>query len=131
MTLTGGRAMDDQLRARLVGYLDRADAFASGEIPEAVREWLLWLAIERFAAGATYLVVGVAAGLLACLCTRYCRTGGVMDQPCPPCVIGQAVLYPIALLCLLNGGYWTLQGVKVVAAPRAVVVEELAGLSRR
>lgn len=122
--------MNDQLRDKLIRYLDALEAatqkagdFASAEIPEAIREYLMWLTIERFAFAIAF-TIPVIVWLIV-----HGRIKAAMAK------LDKYDLAPVGLFYwmarvgiyafLIGTLHWGLAGVKVVIAPRVVIVEEI------
>lgn len=148
--------MNPELQAKLVTYLDglekgaaKVGEFAEREIPETIREWLLWLAIERFTYAALFLVGSVAAWFLIRWCARLSyqewekyiddwkqRTDRKPDYRCLDhsnwngwlaLTVAQWVT---ALLLSVGTIVWGLEATKVIVSPRVVIVEKAAELTR-
>ena len=141
--------MSDELQKKLLSYLDvleagakKAGEFAQTEIPEAVREWLTWLAIERFSyAGVFLLLASVMFGVgwrMGRKCYDLYQRCGNKEDTEAYCWSSDTIwnwafafrmLQVASVAPLIFGtGYWTLQGMKVVVAPRVVIIEEVGRL---
>ena len=127
--------MDERFKDKALSYLDKMEAaaakvgeFAETEIPETIREWLLWLAVERFAYAAAFLAVAIVFVVVSRK-TLAAAGGwkGVGNSP-----VGEPVAVVVILMwlasagCFIGAGSWSLHGLKVVIAPRVVLVEEVA-----
>lgn len=149
--------MNPELQAKLVTYLEgleqgavKAGEFAEREIPETVREWLMWLAIERFTYCGAFLIASVAAFLLIRWCARlsyrewekYVDEWKALDpkkQPPFRCLdhtqwngwLALTIIQYIAFTLLSIGTvHWALAGLKVIVSPRVVIVEKVSELIR-
>lgn len=145
--------MNDELQKKVLNYLDvleagakKAGEFAETEVPQTIREWLTWLAVERFSYAAAFLVasstvffVGLWAGRK--LYTSYVETRSRRlaenksystgeEDYCWNAAVFCRVAQAISLIPLVFGtGYWTMQGTKVLVAPRVVLIEEVVKLT--
>lgn len=137
--------MNPDLQAKLVTYLDslekgaaKVGEFAEREIPETIREWLLWLAIERFTYAAAFLVAAIVTAVIARRVAAIHRRWAdeyVVKWPnslvdYTGVYVSQAIGFTVAVLCLLGVGHWAIQGTKVIVAPRVVIVEKVAELAK-
>lgn len=142
--------MNPDLQAKLVTYLDglekgaaKVGEFAEREIPETIREWLLWLAIERFTYAAAFLVVALVVYYVARWAARLAEDSAIEDHKKKPenhqkeyaPDLGAALIFRgfqvvVPTLLMFGVGYWTLNGVKVLVAPRVVIVEKVAELAK-
>lgn len=148
--------MNPDLQAKLVTYLDglekgaaKVGEFAEREIPETIREWLMWLAIERFTYAALFLVGSVAAWLLIRWFARlsYREWEKYIDDWKQ--LTGQKpqyryldhthwngwlfltiVQWAAAILLSIGTVTWGLQATKVIVSPRVVIVEKVAELAK-
>ena len=141
--------MNDELQKKLLIYLDvleagakKAGEFAQTEIPEAVREWLTWLAIERFSYAAVFLLLSVMMFVVGLRSGRQCydlylRCWNKEDKEAYAWSsdtiygwsVASRVLQAASLVPLIFGtGYYLMQGTKVVVAPRVVIIEEVGKL---
>lgn len=126
--------MNPELQAKLVHYLDvlekgaqKAGDFAEAEIPQLVREWLIWLAIERFGYAIMFLVACVALQWAFRVLFRSAKYYTAQDDDVlVPCWFGSVLTAIAFTVCAFQAFDWTLSGVKVLVAPRVVVVEKLA-----
>jgi hypothetical protein len=134
--------MDEQLKSKLLGYLDGLEKSASKlsdsavtEIPLTVQEWLQWQAIYCFGGGVLWL--GMMMAGLAIWYTAYRFIRWLLDQKereddALVVVAGiVAGLIGTPLLCVgLVHAIWSFSdGVKVVVAPRVVILEKVAELT--
>lgn len=148
--------MNPELQAKLVQYLDglekgaaKVGEFAEREIPETIREWLLWLAVERFTYAAALLI---SATVLIVLLRRLHaaipgwtakdienekkrfpmiyrdREPTASDASCEVYWLLATAGWCLAAVLAIVGGWQALQGVKVLVSPRVVIVEKVAEL---
>lgn len=142
--------MNPELQTKLVAYLDglekgaaKVGEFAEREIPETIREWLLWLAVERFSYAAAFLIGAAVAYYFFRFFARLLEDAAFEAHKKTPeayqkeygpdlgfamCVRGMQIFIPAMLL--IGFGCWVLQGVKVLIAPRVVIVEKVAELAK-
>lgn len=129
--------MNDELKGRLTKYLDhleaaagKAQAFAETEIPETIREYLMWLAIERFVWGAISLVGCVVVAVIAKKISR--SIGSIPSADMDD--VGKAafraltwIVCAVAFVPLsISSVQYLMSGTKVLVAPRVAIVEEMA-----
>lgn len=134
--------MDEKLRVRLEGYLDaleragqKAVDLAGAEIPEFVREWLLWTAVENglFAIAAAVLAVGGNWWLgrvgLPFLYGKF-AADAARDQDVWGAVICAAwfVRIMLTVIAIVEGSRAGMTCLKTLVAPRVVIVEKVAKL---
>lgn len=133
------QTLNPELQAKLVTYLEglekgaaKVGEFAEREIPETVREWLLWMAIENFAYAAIMIVV---AGLCFIAMRKIIKIHGGLsgigpqnDTPLPAIFV--VALPVIAVVLMVAAVPHLMMGVKVLVAPRVVIVEKVAELTR-
>lgn len=136
--------MNPELQAKLVTYLDglekgaaKVGEFAEREIPETIREWLMWMAVENFAYGTLLLVGGVASYFVSRSIYRWAsdQMKGVQWMHRDPghelaAAFGAVarVLAPVLLVSFSVPFF--MKGVKVIVAPRVVIVEKVAELAK-
>lgn len=131
--------MNAELQAKLMTYLEglekgaeKVGSFAEREIPETIREWLLWLAVENFAYAAMTLIAAAACILVARKIIKIhgglSEIGPQNDTPLPAmAVVGLPV---VAVGMILASIPHLMMGVKVCIAPRVVIVEKVSELVR-
>lgn len=142
--------MNEELKAKLVSYLDvleagakKAGEFAATEVPETIREWLMWMAIERFTYAAAYLVLSLAMFLGGLWAGRHLYAAFIknrdlrLEQKKSYSTSDEDFFWNAALLCriaqglsliplVFGTGYWAMHGTKVLVAPRVVIIEEVS-----
>lgn len=132
--------MDEQLKGRLVSYLDNLDAklkagsdFVSSDTPLLVQEWLTWMFWENIAIAVVLLVIAIICSVAARWSVR--RLHSEKDEiEKTGYGIGVIVAVLIGVHAIVFSGVFAMKGVKVHVAPRVVVVEkvsELTGLSKK
>ena len=147
--------MNPELQGKLVAYLDalergaqKVGEFAADEVPQTIREWLVWLAVERFGIAAVLLIV---CALLLTAGRWLARKFAAMEQEERQRVAAKQpadrswrdeswanslwgwsvvmrITQGLSVIPFLISFYWTFQGVKVLVAPRVVLVEEVSKL---
>jgi hypothetical protein len=131
--------MDEQLKTKLIGYLDTIESkvqagheFVAAEAPLAVQEWLRWMAVES---GVYAVLCMITAVLCQWLVRKFYRDANKLpeDQQMPyffgicVCLIFGLISVPVAIES-------SVRCAKVIIAPRVVVIEkvaELTGLSKQ
>lgn len=129
--------MDEQFKAKLLSYMDKVEAaaqkvsdFAETEVPEAIKEWLTWLCVERFSYAAAFLVGAVVVGVVARKLWRqdfsvFDDAAGITFRASRIASLALWLIFPILMAASFT---WAMSGVKVLVAPRVVLVEEVAKL---
>lgn len=129
--------MDEQFKAKLLSYMDKVEAglqkgadFAEQEIPLAIQEWLMWLAVERFSYAAAFLGGAIVVGVMARKLWRqdfsvFDAAGGITFRASRIASLALWLIFPILMAASFT---WAMSGVKVLVAPRVVLVEEVAKL---
>lgn len=124
--------VNPDLQAKLVTYLDglekgaaKVGEFAEREIPETIREWLLWLAVERFTYAALCLLGVVIVAAIMRKLLKQCK--GDEDVAVPVWLFGGTAL----CFGIFGTVHYGMAGAKVVIAPRVVIVEKVADLAGR
>lgn len=134
--------MDEQLKAKLISYLDKLEStagkvgdLAATEIPEVIREYLTWLVIERSAYALAFAVpIIVWLMLIKSWRTWIAWADERQKEYREDWYIGIRLLkYSTLVVCLCSlifgTGTWALAATKVIAAPRVVIVQEIASLT--
>ncbi len=142
--------MNPELQSKLVAYLDglekgaaKVGEFAEREIPETIREWLLWLAVERFTYAAAFLLAGLFVFYSMRWLARLCEDAAFDEHKRKPekyqqeyapdfgfAICCRCCQFALTILLLIGCGHWLLQGAKVLIAPRVVIVEKVAELAK-
>jgi len=139
--------VNPELQAKLVAYLgalekgaEKVGDFAEREIPATIHEWLVWLAVERFAYAALFLVgmlvaffgIRWLARLSYSTWDEFRKTEAYTKFQDDSNWNGWLALTILQVTAtgLLSIGliYWSMQAVKVIVAPRVVIVEKVAEL---
>lgn len=126
--------MDEQLKAKFLGYLDGLEKAAgklgdaaSVEIPETVKEWLMWQSVEYGIMGWAVVVGAVIVLAMFRVFARAAAECGCNGENAPGPgayrVMGWLVF---AFLLLVPGTNCLIHAIKPLVAPRVVIVEQLA-----
>jgi hypothetical protein len=141
--------VDEQLKAKLIGYLDSVESklktgadFVADETPKLVDEWLRWLAVEHAIYAGCFLAASLTAILLCrwgakklrTECDKYTEYSNGYAWLCGQWSATLIVIGWVSVF-LFNIGtiHHAMHTAKVLTAPRVVVVEkiaELTGLSK-
>lgn len=127
--------MDEQLKTKLIQYLDKLEGAAhqvgevtATEIPATIREYLAWLLIEH----TVYAVLGIVpAVILAIVTKRVVRWINTFDELNPIQFFGPMLLFMAwvgAACALATTVYHSMQTVKVAVSPRVVLIEKVGRL---
>lgn len=150
--------MNPELQAKLVQYLDslekgtsKVGEFAEREIPETIREWLLWMAVENFTCAGLFLIVTLASLAMIRWMVRKCpewtnrriaeekvryrvlyrdRDPVASDLDLTERYAVFMTLAAIALFSFVGFARFAIDGAKVLIAPRVVIVEKVAELTK-
>lgn len=125
--------MNEELKGRLVKYLDnlevaatKAHNFAAAEIPETIREYLLWLAIERSAYAVLFLIAAIVVIILGKMARASARDLRDSDDRNIALFFSWSVPTAFASILVCVGVTYALSATKAIVAPRVVMVEEVA-----
>ena len=137
--------MEPELKTRLLKYLDgleaaaqKAGEFAEAEVPQTVKEYLLWLSVESFIYAALWLAfVGILVFVGKVVMGRAIVAGDEIEKAnkwdgAPAGFFaraGRVACYASAVLFFFAHvpGY-VIGGIKPLVAPRVVLVEKAAEL---
>ena len=120
--------MNEQLQAKLITYLDAIERTASVEVPEVIREYLLWLAVGH---AVDALMFTVPLVIWLCVKRRIKRAIDTLDPMTQesatlPYQFVTVLVYALLIGFVINA----MQVVKVIVAPRVVLVEQAAKITR-
>jgi hypothetical protein len=126
--------MDEQLKAKLVGYLDTIESkvkagndFVAAEAPLAVQEWLTWMAWESgIYAAACLVTVLVGVFTFRKLFRKWPASNHITELPL---VCGMLACVTVGTITLIFGVVHGMQCAKVIVAPRVVVIEKVSELT--
>lgn len=114
---------------KLEAATDKTVDFASAEIPEYVREVLLWNFCEHVMIGGIFLFLAVLCGLfIRPLFRALPRWSATADDP--PIIVGIALCFCGAIGFTIGTVVHTFDAVKVKVAPRVVIVEKIQSLAK-
>lgn len=132
--------MNDELKARLVQYLDamgarfaKAEDFAVEQIPDVAQQWLAWEFWSCVFFDAVVLVVAVLSFFLHKASVVAFGKKKAKNDPNDDGSFeaALAVLFLIASAgCILWSFYFGYKGIKVTVAPKVVLIEKIAELAR-
>lgn len=137
--------MDEQLKSKLVGYLDSLEAklktgadFVTDETPKLVEEWLRWLAIESGIYAGCFLVASLATFALLRWAARkmsqeFDKYNGHNNSYAYLCRQWSAAFVVMSWMALslfsIGTVHHGMHVAKVLTAPRVIVVEKIAELT--
>lgn len=123
--------MDEQVKAKIIEWLQAMEAGVKSEIPAYCGEVVNWHIAGNIVNGVGYLIVGII--LLATIRRLYNWFIRDVDENCPYDLVAFAgFVYTIVMVLTVvafGSSVWccTSNAVKGVVAPRAVIIEHLRG----
>lgn len=132
--------MDETLKAKLVQYLEKmehaatvATDFAAAEIPATIKEYLMWLMVERLWYA---MLFAVPMAIAIALRNKWSKWIEWAQKECPRdpadffIMVSRLVVWIGAWCSLVLGtGTWSLAAVKVYVAPRVVILQEIGHMT--
>ncbi len=136
--------MDEQLKSKLMGYLDgleksagKVQDFAAAEIPETIREWLMWQMVE----GGMIAIGGVVLfAFVLCLCRLFMRLHNNVVADRNQASFHRysneywnasvAIFFVGIVASLVPVGIGMYRVAKTAVAPRVVILEKVAELTK-
>lgn len=134
--------MDEELKGRMTKYLDglekaagKVGEFAETEIPETIREWIRWFAVEHSIYALSFLVVSAVIFLNLRRVTRWCIAEGdkeessyYRDNLFTGQIFARLGMWVIPGLFMIGFVVHGLDVLKALTAPRVLVIEKMAEL---